>query len=149
MCHSLIKKKELTTLQMLKQSVGYCQMITSGCAHLCCTLCHCFNKPFFLQKLLLDFLILRSWKMLFNNKYKTYIKLYIFQFIVIKFLQDDSGDVIYEAGLTKWLISLDENMIGNIHWPPTHLLVTKCVQKEVEADLLWPQFKIEVKRYYG
>lgn len=67
--------------------------------------------------------------MLFNNKYKTYIKLYVFQFIVIKFFQDDSGDVIYEAGLTKWLISLDENMIGNIHWPPTHLLVKVCTER--------------------
>ncbi|XP_011161752.1 uncharacterized protein LOC105197192 isoform X1 [Solenopsis invicta] len=70
-------------------------------------------------------------------------------FIIVKFLStDDDEDEYYEIALTKWLIDLDENMIGNIFWPEDNFVTETLVQTQANAQLYWFTHAIEVKRYY-
>ncbi|XP_071578935.1 uncharacterized protein [Temnothorax nylanderi] len=71
-------------------------------------------------------------------------------FVVVKFLQTEEDDnIYYEVALAKWLVQVDENMIGTILWPDSDALAGKLVRTEASADETWQQLEVEVKRYYG
>jgi hypothetical protein len=75
---------------------------------------------------------------------------FILQFIVVKFLSiDDDEDEFYEVALSKWLIDLDENMIGNLFWPEDKSAAGMLVRTQINAQSNWSTYTVEVKRYYG
>lgn len=59
-------------------------------------------------------------------------------------------NVFYEIGLSKWLLEVDENMIGMTYWPSNNQNVTLYVREKRAADpKTWDKLCIEVKRYKG
>ncbi|XP_071578464.1 uncharacterized protein [Temnothorax nylanderi] len=74
---------------------------------------------------------------------------HVLLFVVVKFLQTEEDDnIYYEVALAKWLVQVDENMIGTILWPDSDALAGKLVRTEASADETWQQLEVEVKRYY-
>lgn len=72
------------------------------------------------------------------------------QIIVVKFLSTgEDDDVYYEVALAKWIVQIDENMIGQILWPQNDAIAGKLVRSEARADETRQQLEVEVKRYYG
>lgn len=51
--------------------------------------------------------------------------------------------------LAKWIIHLNEDMIGTTKWPPSSIDAGKLIRKESSADPNWPVCSIEVIRYFG
>lgn len=75
---------------------------------------------------------------------------FILQFIVVKFLPtQEDDDVYYEVALAKWLIQVDENMIGKIFWPQNDAIAGKLVRSEARANETWQLLEVQVKKYYG
>ncbi|KYN22211.1 hypothetical protein ALC57_05393, partial [Trachymyrmex cornetzi] len=70
-------------------------------------------------------------------------------FIVVKFLStSEDNNIYYEVALTKWLVQIDDNMIGKLLWPKNNSIAGKLVRSEANADETWQQFEVEVKRYH-
>lgn len=68
----------------------------------------------------------------------------------MKFISESDDDDEYEASLTKWLTDVDETShIGFTYWPSEEANVTNLVKKQINADVSWSKYKVEVKRYYG
>ncbi|KYN08257.1 hypothetical protein ALC62_00768 [Cyphomyrmex costatus] len=89
------------------------------------------------------------YKIPLSSIYLFYILLSALQFIVVKFLSTpDDNNVYYEIALAKWLVQIDDNMIGKLLWPNNKSAAGKLVRSETKADETWQQFEVEVKRYY-
>lgn len=56
-------------------------------------------------------------------------------------------DELFEVGLAKWIMVLDENMIGTIKWPPCD--AGNFVRKETSSCPDWKEERIIVRRFYG
>lgn len=68
----------------------------------------------------------------------------------MKFLPTpDDDNVYYEVAVAKWLVEIDEKMMGKLLWPNNNAAVSKLVRVEARADETWQRFDVEVQRYYG
>lgn len=62
---------------------------------------------------------------------------------------EESNDIIYEVGLAKWIVDLNDDMMGTTKWPPSSVNAGKLIRKEVSPDPNWPVSCVEVIRYFG
>lgn len=73
--------------------------------------------------------------------------------MVFKFCNDGTEpdkreDILYDVGRTEWIITeIDDNMIAKIKWPLSKQSI--LVKKETKLNLNWPEYFIEIKRFYG
>lgn len=79
--------------------------------------------------------------------------LLFFQFIVVKFINEDvycneEDDSLFEVGLTKWLKQLDKETNTKISWPPKSEQST-AIKKEADALPSWPIYNVTVLKFYG
>ncbi|KAK3931258.1 FAST kinase domain-containing protein 4 [Frankliniella fusca] len=71
-------------------------------------------------------------------------------FAVIKFFpsQEDENEYM-EVGLTNWLHgNLNDDMVGQIYWPPPHKNATNLIKFEVPHETSWKKLNIKVMRFY-
>ncbi|XP_011688259.1 PREDICTED: uncharacterized protein LOC105450208 isoform X3 [Wasmannia auropunctata] len=74
-------------------------------------------------------------------------------FVVIKFInktikKGSDDDTAYEVGLAKWIVDLNEDMIGTTKWPPPSVDAGKLIRKEASPNSNWPVSSVEVIRYF-
>lgn len=51
--------------------------------------------------------------------------------------------------LAKWIVDLNDDMIGMTKWPPPSVDAGKLIRKEASSDSNWPLSSVEVIRYFG
>jgi len=49
----------------------------------------------------------------------------------------------------KWIVDLNEDMMGTTKWPPSSVDAGKLIRKETSPDPNWPVCYVEVIRYFG
>lgn len=62
---------------------------------------------------------------------------------------NNSNDILYDVGLSKWLKCCEENMNGIIKWPPKTANAGLLARKEKSSENDWKEFPIYIKGYYG
>lgn len=79
--------------------------------------------------------------------------LFPFQFICLKFINDDDRDpeaASYAVGLRKWLVSEpDTKMICQTRWPPSNIDSEKLVRKQAAFQNQWEVHTVVIKKFYG
>ena len=74
------------------------------------------------------------------------------QFVVVKFLPgDDSGkDLVYDIGLSKWIVApLDNSLKGEIKWPEDDEITGSFARLELDAQNNWSIVLVQVQRFHG
>lgn len=52
-------------------------------------------------------------------------------------------------GLAKWIVDLNDDMMGTTKWPPSSKNIGKLIRKEASPDPNWPVNYVEVIKYFG
>lgn len=52
-------------------------------------------------------------------------------------------------GLAKWIVDLNDDMMGTTKWPPSSKNIAKLIRKKASPDSNWPVNYVEVIKYFG
>ncbi|KAK3911605.1 Relaxin receptor 2 [Frankliniella fusca] len=71
-------------------------------------------------------------------------------FAAIKFFPSQEHENEYmEVGLTNWLHgNLNDDMVGQIYWPPPHKNATNLIKFEVPYEISWKRLNVKAMRFY-